>query len=142
MLGVTLFSQNHFKKYSFKSGIIHYKWEGFIKGTQTTYFDNYGYNEASYQDTKSTMMGFTSESKEITIMRGAEQITINPETKTAVKIINPYLESFEDNPNKNYEDVSKKMIESLGFKKNGTGEILERPVKNTKALGKYGSGTV
>ena len=132
---VTILSQNHFKKYPIKSGIIHYKWEGFIKGTQITYFDDYGYYEATYQDTKSTMMGFTTESKTITIMKGAEQVTINPETKTGVRTINPYLESFEDNPNKNYEDVSKKMIKNLGYEKTGKGEILGKTCEIFKGMG-------
>jgi hypothetical protein len=130
------FAQNNFKKYPYKSGIIKYEWKGFMEGEQTVYFDDYGYLEATYQKTVSEVMGFSTETNEITIVRGAEQITIDLETKTAVKIKNPVLESFEENPNREWEEVAKEMMKSLNFKKVGTEKIIGKNCDVYEGMGK------
>lgn len=127
------FGQEQFKKYSVESGIIKYKWEGFMTGEQTTYFDKYGFYETTVSKTKTTVMGFTSETEEMTIMRGAEVFTIDLKTKIGTRVTNPIL---EENPGADWEEVSKDMVTKMGFKKVGNESVLGKSCEVYKGIGK------
>lgn len=127
------FGQKQFKRYSVESGIIKYKWEGFMKGEQTIYFDKYGYYETSISKTKTTVMGFTTEAEEMTIMHGAEVFSIDLKTKTATRVINPIL---EENPGADWEEIAEDMVKKMGFKKVGNETILGKNCEVYEGMGK------
>lgn len=111
-----------FKRYNVKSGIIEYKIEGNTEGTEILYFDNYGEKEAKRTKTKTTIMGFSQESDQLTLMDGKMIYMADFNTKTITKTENPSWDMMQElmEEGENLEEFGKKMMEQMGGKIIGT----------------------
>ncbi|HJX71792.1 MAG TPA: hypothetical protein VJ346_07565 [Bacteroidales bacterium] len=119
---LTTFAQTgKFKQYALKSGIIEYKHSGDENGTETVYFDEYGYKVASYRNT----VRHGEENKGWVITHGETQYLFDPEESSeGWKMKNPIIQYFND-----CEDIAKcneDMLAKIGYQKAGTRMFLNK----------------
>ncbi|MBN2612369.1 MAG: hypothetical protein JXB00_12490 [Bacteroidales bacterium] len=119
---LSAFSQtSKFKQYALKSGIIEYKHSGAETGTETVYFDDYGYKVATYRNT--VRDGEKQKGWGITL--GENQYLFDPEESSeGWKMKNPLISYFKD-----CEDIdtcNENMLAKLGYKKEGTRTFLNK----------------
>lgn len=113
------------KRYKVKSGIIEYKIEGAINGTETVYFDDWGIKEAKINKTEIKMMGFKTETHTLTITDKDWGYNINLDDKTGTKASNKEIKEMLDGmTQKDYERFGEKMMEDMGGVKVGNESIL------------------
>lgn len=110
---------DRYKQYTIKSGIIEYKHEGSVTGTETVYFDDHGYKVASYINTVRS----GEKNKGWIITLGENQYLFDPEESSeGMKMKNPVIQYFI-----NCEDIKKcseEMLVKMGYKKEGTKMFL------------------
>ncbi|MBN1414913.1 MAG: hypothetical protein JW973_07420 [Bacteroidales bacterium] len=111
-------SQEMFKIYGIKSGIIEYKHSGTSTGTSTVYFDDYGYKCANYMDM--TEEGQTH--KGWVISQGDMQYMYDPDTKTGQKLRNPMIEMILEM--EDIEKITQETYAKMGFQEAGTEKFL------------------
>lgn len=126
----SIYGQN-FKRYQAKSGIIKYKVEGTSKGTEILYFDNFGSDEAKETKIKTTVMGFTQESNQLTVMNAATIFVADYNTKTYTKMPNPLFELTQQisQNTKDAEKLGEEVMKSIGGKMIGEETVLGKPCK-------------
>ncbi len=127
-------TQAKFKKYPFKSGIVQYEWEGTTTGSQTLYFDDYGWRESKMVHTTTKIMGVSAESHNLTIMHGATQYEINMKDKSGSKMENMVLSRL--NEGADYEEVAQKTLIGINYKKIGQETICGKLCDVYEGLGK------
>ncbi|MCK5906469.1 MAG: hypothetical protein KAG37_02710 [Flavobacteriales bacterium] len=114
--GFSISAQNgNYKVFPFKSGIVKYTLDGNSKGTHTKYFDDYGYKQADYNETETTVFGFTNKEKSGTILIGPKVYAINYKTETVSVGVNPAYESYANSNGANYDKLGRDAMASLGF---------------------------
>lgn len=113
------------KKYQVKSGIIEYKIEGTINGTETVYFDDYGIKEARLTKTVVKIFGISNETETLTITDKEWNYNIDLKEKTGTKMKNEQMKQMLDGlTQKEYEEFGKKMMTEMGGKLVGNESIL------------------
>ncbi|MFA8344193.1 MAG: hypothetical protein ACEPO8_14565 [Rhodothermaceae bacterium] len=126
----SIYGQN-FKRYQAKSGIIKYKVEGISKGTEILYFDNFGSDEAKETKIKTSVMGFTQENNQRTVMNDATIFVADYNTKTYTKMPNPFFELTQQG-SQNIIDAEKfgeEIMKNVGGKMVGEETVLGKPCK-------------
>ncbi len=99
-----------YKRYAFNSAIVEYKLEGSDEGTKTLYIDMGGYKFAEYEVIKERK----ADKETTVILIGSDMISIDIESKSAVKMHNPaaYLLA---NPNRDWEETGRAMLIKMGY---------------------------
>lgn len=115
--------EEKFRRYGIESGIVTYKVSGVSTGTETIYFDQYGYREARYTTTTTNVFGVKSETKSLGLLFGTTQYQIDLTQNTGTKTTNPMLVSMADK-DKDLVLQSERLLESMGGKKIGKKEYL------------------
>ncbi len=105
-------------KYPFKSGMIKYKLEGRVEGTEEIYFDNYGNKLYDLKTVCHETKGILSCDSSLRIVCSDTIIILNTSEQTACSY---FLEDTVINCNNNI--VSADILESMGFFKSGTDNI-------------------
>lgn len=119
------YAQNgNYKVFPFKSGIIEYKLEGNSKGFHTKYIDDFGYKQADYNETETTVFGFTNKEKSGTILIGPKAYAINYKTETTSVGINPVYESYANSNGSDYDKIGREAMASLGFSNTNKTEAI------------------
>ncbi len=116
VFSVAFAGSNKFKLYGFKSAIIEYKLSGQESGTQTTYIKEYGFKQAEYKKTSSSIMGIKSEKNEVVIQDGFDLITVDLKEKTGIKMKNEMAIAMAES-NVDPAEFGKEMLKALGGKK-------------------------
>jgi len=124
LIAITITAQD-FRRYGVKSGIIEYKLSGDASGTTTTTWDDWGRKEIQLQDTKTTILGMTTEESKTTLMLGTDVYTWKKDENQIHKTKNPIADILgkEDYNEKDLEGFSEKSLKSLGYKKTGEESI-------------------
>lgn len=135
IFAITQTSAQNYKRYYFKSGIIEYKYDGKTQGTETVYFDDYGYYEAVYTETVTKMMGIKAKVKTATITIGDDRYEIDFNENTAVKMKNPLGKALAESK-LDWVENSKKALQHMGFQKTGTGTVLGKTCDIWEGTGK------
>ena len=136
-LFVTFVGQaQNFKRYPFKSGIIHYQFEGKTTGTEVLYFDEYGKYEARYTKTMTKVFGVLTKEDKISLLKEAEQIEYDRLTNEYTQMTNPLYESFSQNESLNYEEFGEDAIEKMGYRKIGQSTVLGKECDVWNGIGK------
>ncbi|MCK5782738.1 MAG: hypothetical protein KAH10_09130 [Flavobacteriales bacterium] len=115
---------SNYKVFPFKSGIIEYKQEGNATGSHTKYIEDYGYKQADFTETETTIFGFTSKENNATILIGPELTVLDYKSNTASIGKNPVYETYANSKNANYEELGKMSLKKLGFKNTGNKEKI------------------
>ncbi|MCF8363162.1 MAG: hypothetical protein K9G70_11125 [Prolixibacteraceae bacterium] len=139
LLGIVINSHaQKFKKYPFKSGIIEYKMEGSAKGTQVLYWDDYGYYETSIEKSEAKMFGQTTKTNKTTLTLGDKMYEWSEGDSVFYESTNPIAETWSEGEydEDDVEDYSVQMIESLGYEKIGSGNVLGKKCDIYSGLGK------
>ena len=76
---------------------MEYTLSGTQKGTETLYFDRWGWREAKYTDVEINMMGYVQKVRELTIMDGEEFYTIDLEGRNGTRFESTMLKSLAEN---------------------------------------------
>jgi hypothetical protein len=123
MTGITS-GQNQAKgPFSFKSGIIEYKYSGDKTGTAVHYIDDYGLKTAAYSE-------ITSDgelTKGWIVSYGEYQYMWDPARPAqGMKMKNPLMTGIKQLSAEEIEDLNVKTYEKMGMKKTGTEKYLGR----------------
>ena len=109
-----------YKRYEVESGMVEYKLEGNSSGTETLYFDMWGWREARYSKSVTKFMGIKSETETVSYLDGEWMINYNPETDFATRTSNPMFKNLaEGAENKNMTEVGREMFKSMGGEQQG-----------------------
>lgn len=112
-----------FKKYEVKQAIIEYKLSGMTSGTKTKYISDYGYREADYTKSKTSVMGMTQNTNTVLIQDGYKIIQADLQNKTGYKGENDMLKELVKQK-KDIAEFGKEMLKSLKFKNTGKTETV------------------
>jgi hypothetical protein len=118
------FSQNKYKRYGVKTAIVEYKLSGNSSGTRVMYVDDYGYKEANYTNSSMTVMGMTTTENKGVILIGPDFFEINYKNNTASKGRAPMYDMYAKYVGKDYDELSKSALRSMGYEKTGSSNIL------------------
>lgn len=117
-----------FKRYSLESGIVEYILSGMQVGTSTLYFDNYGMQEASYENAVMEMMGIRQETESVNYLDGYWQYNWDKKNNTATKIKNTALANIVENAEDgDLHEAGLEMLKAMGGEKIGNENILGKP---------------
>ncbi len=114
-----------------ESGLISYKSSGNLQGKKALYFKDYGRTRAEYEKTVTKLMGMTHIESTITLTTPDWIYTIDKQTRTGTKEINPnrYLISEF---NRLSEDDQKKIVATLNKKGKMGIEGMEGKIERNK----------
>ncbi len=80
------------------------------------YIKDYGFKEAEYEKTSSTIMGFTTETDKITIQDGFDLISVDLKEKTGIKMKNEMAVAMAEE-NIDPAEFGKEMLKAMEYKK-------------------------
>lgn len=131
-------AQKPFKKYPFKTGVVEYKMEGSAKGTQVITWDDYGYKELTVEKSEMKVFGQVSKTNKSTLALGTKLYEWSDTDNKVYQTSNPIAESWDDEglDAGEVEDYSIRMIEAMGYEKNGTETMLGKKCDVYKGMGK------
>ena len=114
-----------FKRYNLKSGIIEYELSGMQTGKATTYFDDYGMKEATYEKYVANMYGEKQEFETINYLLGYWQYYIDEESGISTKSKNTTLAALVENTKDgDLVPIGKKLFASMGGRMSGNETFL------------------
>lgn len=116
------------KRYLVESGIVEYEMSGMQKGTETVYFDRWGWREAKYTNSELSIAGITRKENKLTIMEGEWISNIDLASRTGSKIKNPMLQQFiEAAKGRSLTEVGEEMMRRMGGEKSGSDTVAGQP---------------
>ena len=118
-------SDAEFKRYQVKSGIIEYQVSGMQTGTETLYFDDWGWSEATYTQVELNVSGHKSTQDSVTIIDKKYSHNFDVVKRTGLRVAEPLGEliAAAKKQGKDMTDVGLAMMQSMGGKKIGTETI-------------------
>jgi len=99
-----------YRRYGFESAIVEYQLEGSDEGTKTLYIDHGGYKYATYEVIKERK----TDKKSTVILVGSDMISIDYESKSAVRMHNPAA-YWLANPKRDWEETGRNMLIHMGY---------------------------
>ena len=105
------------KRYLVESGIVEYEMSGMQHGTETIYFDRWGWREAKYTNSEISIGGISRKENKFTIMDGEWIYNIDLEHRTATKTKNPMLAQFIEAAKKKDQslaELGEEMMRNMG----------------------------
>lgn len=114
------------KRYLVESGIIEYEITGPQTGTETVYFDKWGWREAKYTNTSLSIAGITRKENKLSLMDGDWIYHIDLERRTGTKIKNTMLPQFVEaarRKDQSMTELGEKMLADMGGKKIGAEQV-------------------
>ncbi len=116
-----------YKRYGVEKGILYFRLDGAIKGTETIYFDHWGWREAKHINTKTQVGSFNEETNKVTYLDGENRYEYNPATHTANWFSSPQVaKAAEKYHTKDMTVVGIEMIKNMGGEKLRTEAFLGR----------------
>lgn len=118
------------KRYLVESGIVEYEMSGMQKGTETVYFDKWGWREAKYTNSELSIAGITRKESKLSIMDGDWIYNIDLESRTGTKIKNTLLPQFIEAARKKGQtmtELGEEMMRNMGGEKSGTDTVAGQP---------------
>lgn len=116
------------KRYLVESGIVEYEMSGMQKGTETVYFDRWGWREAKYTNSELSIAGISRKENKLTIMEGEWIYNIDLASRTGSKIKNPMLQQFiEAAKGRSLTEVGEEMMRRMGGEKSGSDTVAGQP---------------
>jgi len=113
-----------FKRYGIEKGIIIYRLDGAINGTEFIYFDHWGWREAHFEDTESDLGDFHEKTSRAQYLDGERRYVYDPTTKTATYFDSPQIQtSAEKWGTKDMVKVGVEMLKNMGGRPDGTGKV-------------------
>lgn len=128
-------AQKSLQRYAVKNATIIYKHSGMTEGEEKVYIADYGKKEARYTELTVSAFGFETTTRELELHLGDEYYSIDLNEKTGTKTI--FSDDFELSKKevKEYEELGKEMMETMGFEKTGTGTILGKKCDIWEGMG-------
>jgi len=115
----TVDADNIPKKYLVRSGMIEYQLSGVQTGTRTLYWDDWGFRQAIYEDSKTEVLGLSQSSKSKSINVGDKSYSIDLTTNTGIEMPNPADKILEGISDEDAKEMTERMMKSLGGRKIG-----------------------
>ncbi|PCE66285.1 hypothetical protein [Sediminicola luteus] len=117
-------AQERYQKYPFRTAIVTYDLSGNTQGSKTLYIDDYGYREATIEETTMAFMGVKETEKKKSISVGSTIITIDSKKGSATKTSNPFAKAYANEVGADYIALGESVLESLGYEKVGQEKVL------------------
>lgn len=118
------------KRYLVESGIVEYEMSGMQKGTETVYFDRWGWREAKYTNSEISIAGISRRESKLSLMDGEWLYTIDLERRTGTKTNNTLLPRFIEaakRKDQSMTELGEEMMRNMGGEKMGTEQIAGKP---------------
>ena len=118
------------KRYLVESGIVEYEMSGMQHGTETIYFDRWGWREAKYTNSEMSVGGISRKENRFTIMDGEWIYNVDLEHRTATKTKNPMLAQFIEaakKRDKSLTELGEEMTRNMGGEKAGADTVAGQP---------------
>ncbi len=113
-----------YRRYGLEKGILYFRMEGAVQGTETIYFDHWGWREARHINTKADVGSFKEEVFMIQYLEGERRYDYNPETNKAVLFESPQVQqSAMKYQTRDMVKVSEIMMENMGAVRSGAGKV-------------------
>ncbi|MCX6351636.1 MAG: hypothetical protein NTX03_07230 [Bacteroidetes bacterium] len=124
-------------RYSIERGVVEYEYKGVMNGTETMYFEDYGWKEAKYTNTTMQMGKQAITTSKMSLTEDDMIYNYDFGTKQGTKMKNPIFNALTPEQMKNAETVSNEMMKKLGGVKTGKETIAgkECDVWDVKKLG-------
>ncbi len=104
-----------YKRYGIEKGILYFRLDGAVKGTETIYFDHWGWREAKYINTETDLGTFHEKVNKVTYLDGERRYEYDPTTRTAHWFESPQVEqAARKYGTRNMVDVGIEMIKNMG----------------------------
>lgn len=113
-----------FQKYEIESGYITYNYSGGASGTQKMYWTDFGQKELVESNITVSVMGFSSTENSLNLTLGYTQYSWRKGSSEGIKMENPITREYAELKSAYTEDLHKAVMDSLGYKKEGTEMIL------------------
>lgn len=116
--------QNQYKVFPFKTAIVEYEQSGNTQGRRTQYIDEYGYKQAGYSQTTTTMMGFTTTENTAQIMVGSTVYAIDYSENSVTESQSPLYALYANSTSTDYEKLGRQALSGLGYHNTGEKESI------------------
>lgn len=128
---------SNYKKYSIKSGKVEYLISGSTRGTQTLYWDNYGYKELLVEKSQTEIMGQISQGYQSTLVLGSNIYTWSENDDKIYLTNNSLNKTWIDNnyTDDNIESYVNEIFRQSGYEKDRTEIFLGKKCEVFKGLG-------
>lgn len=115
-----------FKRYGIEKGIITYRLDGAMKGTEFIYFDHWGWREAHYEQTESRVGEYYEKINRVQFLDGERRYAYDPATKTATYFDSPQVQEAANKwGTKDMVKVGLEMLKTMGGRHAGDAKVLE-----------------
>lgn len=107
-----------YKRYGIEKGILYFRLDGAVKGTETIYFDHWGWREAKYINTETNLGTFREKTNKVSFLDGERRYEYDPANNTAHWFDSPQVEAAAKRyGTKNMVVVGDEMIKNMGGEK-------------------------
>lgn len=115
-----------FRRYGIEKGIIHFRIDGAVKGTNVIYFDNWGWREAKYENTTADIGKYKEETIKVQFLDGERRYDYDPRTQIANYFNSPQVQqAAEKYQTKDMVKVGDEMLKKMGAVPAGKGNIMD-----------------
>ncbi len=127
LFSVCCFAQQ-FRKYPFETGMIEYKLEGYSKGKQVTYWDQFGYHEFTIVEQEIDLLGEKSTSKKATLILGDFIYEWSLNDKYLRKSFNHDVEIWQQGKftSNNWENFFRRCMDLQGYEYIGSEKAINK----------------
>jgi len=113
-----------FKRYGTEKGILIFRMDGAVKGTENLYFDHWGWREGKYTQTNADVGKYDKKVNTAQFLDGERRCEYNIETGEAKFLESGQVQrSAEQYGTKDMTTVGDEMIKKMGGVQDGTGEV-------------------
>lgn len=113
-----------FKRYGIEKGVLIFRMDGALSGTENIYFDHWGWREGKYVQTTSDIGTFDQKINKIQLLDGERRYEYDPKKNEAHYFESKQVQKSADAyGTKDMTIISDKMIKRMGGKIKGTNQI-------------------
>ncbi len=113
-----------FKRYGIEKGILIFRMDGAVNGTENLYFDHWGWREGKYIQTESDIGAYDKKTNKIQFLDGERRYDYNPNTGEAHFFASKQVQRSADRyGTKDMTVVGDEMIKNMGGVPNGIKEV-------------------
>jgi hypothetical protein len=115
-----------YKRYGVEKGIVVYKLEGAVTGTEVIYFDQWGWREGKYERYTAKFGAFEEKINKVQYLDGERRYQFDPKTNTANYFDSPQVQAASNKlKTKNMVEVGKDMMKKMGGFHKGNEEVAD-----------------
>lgn len=113
-----------FRRYGTEKGMVIFRIDGAVKGTEHIYFDHWGWREGKYVNTLTDAGAYKDTTVTVQYLDGERRYEYDPATQTALFFESKQVQASADRyGTKDMVKVGDEMIKKMGGVRTGTGDV-------------------